>query len=73
MLRDGEMTAGDIAERFNTSHATISHHLKMLRDAKLVLVERNGQNLIYSLNSTVFQDIMAWLLNFLDGSDRHEQ
>jgi DNA-binding transcriptional ArsR family regulator len=66
MLRNGEMTAGEIAEKFATRHATVSHHLKILKDAKLVSVERKGQNIIYSLNSTVFQDIMAWLMNFND-------
>ncbi len=64
MLRSGDMTAGEIAERFSTTHATISHHLKMLKDVRLVSVERRGQNIIYSLNTTVFQDLMAWLVNF---------
>jgi len=66
MLRDGEMTAGEIADKFATRHATVSHHLKILKDAKLVFVERKGQNIIYSLNTTVFQDIMAWLMKFND-------
>jgi DNA-binding transcriptional ArsR family regulator len=64
MLKNGDMTAGEIANRFSTTHATISHHLKMLRDVNLVSVERQGQNIVYSLNTTVFQDLLAWLVNF---------
>jgi DNA-binding transcriptional ArsR family regulator len=64
MLRKSDMTAGEIAESFSTTHATISHHLKILRDANLVSMERHGQNIIYSLNTTVFQDLLAWLVNF---------
>jgi ArsR family transcriptional regulator len=64
MLKDGDMSAGEIADRFSTTHATISHHLKMLRDTGLVSVKRQGQSMIYSLNTTVFQDLMAWLVNF---------
>ncbi len=64
MLKSNDMTAGEIAERFSTTHATISHHLKMLRDVNLVSVERRGQHIIYSLNTTVFQDLLTWLVNF---------
>ena len=63
MLKNGDMTAGEIAEKFSTTHATISHHLKMLRDVNLVSIERHGQNIIYSLNTTVFQDLLTWLVN----------
>ncbi|MDD2573723.1 MAG: autorepressor SdpR family transcription factor [Bacillota bacterium] len=64
MLKDSDMSAGEIAEGFSTTHATISHHLKMLKDTGLVSVERQGQSIIYSLNTTVFQDLLAWLVNF---------
>lgn len=64
LLKNGDMTAGEIAEKFSITHATISHHLKMLKSVNLVSVERHGQNIIYSLNTTVFQDLLAWLANF---------
>lgn len=64
MLKDRDMSAGEIAQRFSTTHATISHHLKMLRDTGLVSVERQGQSMIYSLNTTVFQDLLTWFVNF---------
>ena len=43
MLRKSDMTAGEIAESFSTTHATISHHLKILRDANLVSMERQAE------------------------------
>lgn len=73
MLRDGEMTAGEIADKFSTRHATISHHLKMLKDTGLVFTERRGQNIVYSLNTTVFQDIVSWFMNFKDGGEDIEK
>ncbi len=75
LLRDGEMSAGEIAEKFSSSHATISHHLKLLKDAGLVFADRRGQNIVYSLNTTVFQDIVGWFMNFADegGGEKNEK
>ena len=58
MLQKRDMTAGEIAEQFETSAATVSHHLKILRDAGLVLSEKEKQTITYSLNTTVFQDFL---------------
>jgi DNA-binding transcriptional ArsR family regulator len=63
MLRNGDMNAGEIAEKFNISKPSISHHLNMLKQAALVLDERKGQNISYSLNTTVFQEVINWFLN----------
>ena len=59
MLQKRDMTAGEIADRFDTSAATISHHLKILREAGLVLSEKEKQTITYRLNTTVFQDFLA--------------
>jgi ArsR family transcriptional regulator, arsenate/arsenite/antimonite-responsive transcriptional repressor len=64
MLRKKDMTAGEIVEQFNVSGPTISHHLDLLRQANLVSSEKNGQFVYYSLNTTVFDEIMKWLLQF---------
>jgi DNA-binding transcriptional ArsR family regulator len=64
MLRDGPLTSGEIAERFPSSWATVSRHLGILRDSKLVLAERNGQNIRYELNTTVFHEVVADLLDW---------
>lgn len=63
LLKEQDMTAGDIAKQFNMKKPSISHHLSTLQTAELVLSERNGQHIIYSLNTTVFQDIMMWMMN----------
>jgi len=71
LLRDGDLAAGDIAAQFDVSWPSISHHLKILREADLVLVDRQGQELIYSLNTTVLQEFAATLLA-LFGIDEEE-
>lgn len=56
------MTAGEIASEFPIAWASVSHHLSVLRNASLVLAERNGQSISYSLNTTVFQEAVAHLI-----------
>ncbi len=63
-LRKKDMTAGDIAELFHISKPSISHHLDILKQASLVIDERQGQFIIYSLNMTVMDDIYSWLIQF---------
>ena len=58
VLQAGDLTAGDIASRFPMTAASVSHHLSVLKEAGLVSVERDGRNLIYSLETTVFQDFL---------------
>jgi len=67
LLRKGDLTAGEIAANFNISKPSISHHLSILKQADLVSDERQGQNIIYSLNTTVFQEALAWLLELAGG------
>ena len=69
LLRRRDLTAGEIAEHFPISKPSVSHHLGMLKQANLVLDERRGQNIVYSLNTTVFQEALAWLLDTLDRKD----
>ena len=70
MLRVGDLPAGEIAAAFPTAAATVSHHLSVLRDAGLVQAERDGRMIVYSLNSTVFQDLIGQLIEMMDGSGR---
>lgn len=69
LLRRRDMTAGEIADHFPISKPSISHHLSVLKQANLVLDERRGQNIVYSLNTTVFQDTVAWILDVLGRKD----
>ncbi len=64
MLRDKDMTAGEIVGEFNISGPSISHHLDLLKQAKLVVAEKQGQFIYYSLNTTVVDEIMKWFLQF---------
>ena len=64
LLRDGDKTAGELAEHFDISKPSLSHHLATLRSAGLVSDERHGQNIVYSLNTTVMQDLIGWFLGF---------
>jgi ArsR family transcriptional regulator len=64
LLREGPLTAGDIAERFNLSKPTISHHLDLLRQAELVTSHKQGLYITYCLTTTVLDDLLGWLLQF---------
>jgi ArsR family transcriptional regulator, arsenate/arsenite/antimonite-responsive transcriptional repressor len=62
LLRDGDLAAGAIADHFQVTRPTISHHLDLLRQADLILAERRGQFIVYSLNTSVVDDCIAWLV-----------
>jgi ArsR family transcriptional regulator len=64
LLQERDMTAGEIVERFKISGPSISHHLDLLKQAKLVIAEKEGQYVYYSLNTTVVDEIMKWLMQF---------
>jgi len=64
LLRDGPLTSGEIADRFDSSWPTISRHLAVLREARLVLTERHGQEIRYELNTSVFQDLIQHLVEW---------
>ena len=61
LLREADLPAGQIASAFNISKPSISHHLNLLKQARLVIAERDGQNIIYSINTTVFQEVLSWI------------
>lgn len=63
ILKQRDMTAGDIAEQFDVGKPTISHHLDLLRQANLVSSVKDGQFIIYTLNTTVLDEIMKWLMD----------
>ncbi|BAH43860.1 autorepressor SdpR family transcription factor [Brevibacillus formosus] len=64
LLREKDMTAGEIADHFQMTKPSISHHLSLLKQAQMVYDERKGQNIYYSLNTTVFQDLLKWFIQF---------
>ncbi|MDP4264708.1 MAG: autorepressor SdpR family transcription factor [Bacteroidota bacterium] len=64
LLQEKDRTAGEIAEQFHISFPSISHHLDLLKQAKLVTSKKDGQYVYYSLNTTVVDEILKWLLQF---------
>jgi DNA-binding transcriptional ArsR family regulator len=64
-LQKGDLTAGELADGLPMTKASVSHHLNLLKQAGLVGVRRQGQNLIYTLETTVFQEALQWLMGFL--------
>ena len=72
MLRSGRMSAGDIAERFDMTAATVSYHLKQLKKAELIYETREKNFIYYTLNTSVFEEIMMWAAQFANISDERE-
>ncbi len=64
LLRVKDLTAGEIADQFNISKPSISHHLDLLKQAGLVEATKEGQFIYYSLNVTVVDEIVKWFLQF---------
>jgi len=64
MLKEADMTAGDIADKFEMTKPSISHHLSILKQANLVIDLRKGQFIYYSLNTTVMDEIAKWFIQF---------
>ena len=63
-------TACVIADYFQITKPSISHHLSILKNSGLIIDERQGQNIVYSIDMTVFQDMMKWFMNFMDMGDK---
>jgi DNA-binding transcriptional ArsR family regulator len=66
LLRKRDMTAGELAEQFDLSRSTLSGHFNILKNAGLIVAERNGTSIIYSLNLSVAEQTVAAVLDLLD-------
>jgi DNA-binding transcriptional ArsR family regulator len=71
MLRSGEMTAGELSQRFDMSKPSVSHHFSVLKQADLVVSRKDGQQIYYSLNTTVVEDLLTIIWDLF--SDDREQ
>jgi len=63
LLKEKDLTAGEIADQFNISKPSISHHLDLLRQAGLVVSVKEGQFIYYSLNTTVMDEMLKWIIS----------
>ncbi|HZW70280.1 MAG TPA: autorepressor SdpR family transcription factor [Hanamia sp.] len=61
MLKKKDLTAGEIADAFNISKPSISHHLDILKRANLVAAEKQGQYITYSINTTELDELLKWI------------
>lgn len=73
LLKGGQMTAGEIGERFDMTAAAISRHLSVLKEADLIRDQRDGKYIIYELNASVLEEIMLWLTELRGGNDHVEE
>lgn len=67
LLQRAPMAAGEIAEHFDMTGATVSHHLSTLKEAGLVDTEKQGKYIYYELNLSVLDEIMTWLTGLMGG------
>ncbi|HVT03499.1 MAG TPA: autorepressor SdpR family transcription factor [Thermoanaerobaculia bacterium] len=75
LLKKGSLSAGEIAENFPMTMGSLSHHYNILKAADLVRCERRGQQILYSLNTTVFEDMAGLFIDLfgLEGSKRRRK
>lgn len=69
LLKSGAMSAGEIASNFDTTAATISYHLKVLKQAELVFETKEKNYIYYQLNVSVLEDVMLWIANLRKGDN----
>ena len=72
MLKKGPMTAGQIGKAFDMSPATVSYHLSLLLEAELIFLRKEKNYRIYSLNLSVFEELMTYFMNFAKGEKNEE-
>ena len=72
LLKDGRLSAGEIADHFPVTGASISRHLSVLKDADLIRDTREGKFIFYELNASVLEEIMLWITDLKGGTGDDE-
>ena len=72
MLKDGRMSAGEIASKFDMTAATVSYHLSKLKQADLIFETKYKNFIYYDINTSVFEELMLWLSQFSVGKDENK-
>jgi DNA-binding transcriptional ArsR family regulator len=73
LLGNREMTAGELAEQFEMTKPSMSHHFSVLKEADLIRFRREGQQIWYSVNTTVLQDVLTWAMDLLHSAENKER
>lgn len=71
LLRENTLNAGEISEKFEMTSATISHHLSILKDAKLILQEKRGKYIYYEINTSILDDVLQFFQELKGDSDEY--
>lgn len=72
LLKQGRMSAGDIASHYDITGATISYHLKVLKKADLIWETKEKNFIFYELNTSVLEEMILWISD-LKGESKHDQ
>jgi DNA-binding transcriptional ArsR family regulator len=72
LLGEREMTAGELAAHFEMTKPSMSHHFSVLKEAELIRFRREGQQIWYSVNTTVLQDVLTWAMGLLPQPEKDE-
>jgi ArsR family transcriptional regulator len=73
MLRSGEMTAGELSQRFDMSKPSVSHHFSVLKQADLITSRKDGQQIYYALNTTVVEDLLGIVWGLFSANREEEE
>jgi len=65
-LKQGRLSAGEIADRYDLSRATVSYHLSQLKKADLIVEEKEKNFIYYEINTSVLEGLMLWLSQFTE-------
>jgi ArsR family transcriptional regulator, repressor of sdpIR and other operons len=68
-LKSGRLTAGEISEKFDITPAALSYHLKLFKNADLVMEYKHKNFIYYELNTTVFNELIIWIKQFGGNED----
>lgn len=72
LLKQKDLNAGEIASHFNISKPSISHHLDILKNADLIVAIKKGQFIEYSLNTSIMEDMLAWIIGLNQSTNDHK-
>ena len=72
LLREKDLSAGEIAQHFNMTKPSISHHLDLLKQAGLVSADKKGQYIFYSLNTTVLDEVLNFFIELTQKNNNNE-
>lgn len=73
LLKNGRLSAGEIAKHFDLSAATISHHLSILKKAGLIVETKYKNYIYYDINVSVFEEVMLWISQFTGGVENESE